>query len=258
MAIDWKYIIVHHTAAEEKDAAQVRRYHLSLGWRDVGYNFLIERDGKVVTGRSLSIAGAHTKANGMNNKGIGVVIIGNLENHKPTDAQYRALISLNSSLCKSHNIPIANVLGHKEVKGAATACPGKNLNMVQVRNDVRSLSNPAILPGDEIYKVVRTIPGYYTSNDAKNRKNKRTNVSARSYHVYNRFNGMINITTKKGVPGSWINPADNVQNTYYTVKKGDTLGQIALRYKTTVNKLVKLNNIKNPDLIYPGQKLYIK
>jgi len=30
---NWSYIIVHHTGAEERDAEQVRRYHLSLGWR---------------------------------------------------------------------------------------------------------------------------------------------------------------------------------------------------------------------------------
>lgn len=45
---------------------------------------------------------------------------------------------------------------------------------------------------------------------------------------------------------------------YYTVKKGDTLWGIAKKYGTTVNKLVSLNNIKNPDLIFPGQKIRIK
>ena len=41
----------------------------------------------------------------------------------------------------------------------------------------------------------------------------------------------------------------------YTVKKGDTLSQIALNYNTTVGEIVKLNNIKNSNLIYVGQKL---
>ena len=39
----------------------------------------------------------------------------------------------------------------------------------------------------------------------------------------------------------------------YTVKKGDTLSGIAKKYKTTVKKLVEINNIKNPDLINIGQ-----
>ena len=42
-------------------------------------------------------------------------------------------------------------------------------------------------------------------------------------------------------------------NNYYTVKKGDTLGAIALKYGTTVNKLMALNpHIKNANLIYVG------
>lgn len=46
---------------------------------------------------------------------------------------------------------------------------------------------------------------------------------------------------------------------YYTVKKGDTLSGIAKKYKTTVAALVKLNpQIKDPNLIYIGQKIRIK
>lgn len=49
----------------------------------------------------------------------------------------------------------------------------------------------------------------------------------------------------------------NVAKTY-TVKSGDTLSGIASKYKTTVDKLVKDNNIANANLIYVGQKLVIK
>ena len=45
---------------------------------------------------------------------------------------------------------------------------------------------------------------------------------------------------------------------YYTVKNGDTLSGIAAKYDTTVNKIAKLNNIANPNIIYAGQKLRIK
>lgn len=45
---------------------------------------------------------------------------------------------------------------------------------------------------------------------------------------------------------------------YYTVKKGDTLSQIASKYGTSVSTLAKLNNIKNANLINVGQKIRIK
>ena len=46
---------------------------------------------------------------------------------------------------------------------------------------------------------------------------------------------------------------DTNDNNYYVVKKGDTLSEIALKYHTTVNELVKLNNINNKNLIRVGQ-----
>ena len=43
----------------------------------------------------------------------------------------------------------------------------------------------------------------------------------------------------------------------YTVRRGDTLSEIAARFGTTVNELVRLNNIADRDRIYPGQVLVI-
>lgn len=51
---------------------------------------------------------------------------------------------------------------------------------------------------------------------------------------------------------------ENVSNiVYYTVKSGDTLSHLALKYNTTVNDLARLNNISNPNLIYVGQKIRV-
>lgn len=45
--------------------------------------------------------------------------------------------------------------------------------------------------------------------------------------------------------------------TIYVVQNGDTLWKIAKRYFTTVDNLIKINNIENPDIIKPGEKLII-
>lgn len=49
----------------------------------------------------------------------------------------------------------------------------------------------------------------------------------------------------------------NTESIEYVVQSGDTLSGIASRYGTTVQELVDINNIQNPDLIYPGEKLRI-
>jgi len=62
------------------------------------------------------------------------------------------------------------------------------------------------------------------------------------------------------IPKPEPNPQEPSENetVYYTVKWGDTLSQLALKYGTTVQNLVDLNNISNPNLIYVGQRLIMQ
>ena len=54
------------------------------------------------------------------------------------------------------------------------------------------------------------------------------------------------------------NSVDNSENYIeYIVKSGDTLSAIAQKYNTTYQKIAQDNNIENPNLIYPNQKLKI-
>ncbi|MBP3801234.1 MAG: LysM peptidoglycan-binding domain-containing protein [Clostridia bacterium] len=56
---------------------------------------------------------------------------------------------------------------------------------------------------------------------------------------------------------SYNNSSNNISSNTYVVKRGDNLWNIAIRYNTTVRRLVSLNGIRNPNLIYPGQILKI-
>lgn len=56
----------------------------------------------------------------------------------------------------------------------------------------------------------------------------------------------------------YTNVSQETNETIYIVKSGDTLSEIAQKFNTTYQKIAKDNNISNPNLIYPNQKLVIK
>lgn len=71
-----------------------------------------------------------------------------------------------------------------------------------------------------------------------------------------KFTQDIFLSSNEVIPKPVEPPTENT-NIYYIVRQGDTLSHIALWYNTTVEELVRLNNIQNPNLIYVGQKILI-
>ena len=65
----------------------------------------------------------------------------------------------------------------------------------------------------------------------------------------------LRIHTNSTVNGSESRQMNEI---IYTVERGNTLFQISRAYNVTVESLVELNNISNPNLIYPGEKIKIK
>jgi len=131
----WQYIILHHTASDTDSALTVDRIHRQeRGFENgIGYHFLIDNGSDDRYNGQIEVAprwlkqmnGAHCKADGMNERGIGICLVGNFNEDKVSRAQGRAMAYLVKKLMKYYHIPKENVLGHNQVKGAATDCPGK-------------------------------------------------------------------------------------------------------------------------------------
>lgn len=85
------------------------------------------------------------------------------------------------------------------------------------------------------------------------------NVSGINGYVdRNKFTEEIFLSDKTQVPDvSNPNPPDETGTTTIIIQRGDTLSEIALKYNTTVARLVELNKIANPDLIYAGEILVV-
>lgn len=119
-------IIIHCSATPEgKDFSvkDIRRWHLARGFSDIGYHYVVYRDGSVHPGRPVAQVGAH--CTGHNSRSVGVCYIGGCasDGKTPRDtrtpAQRGALADLVASLRKKY--PHASVHGHSEF--AAKACP---------------------------------------------------------------------------------------------------------------------------------------
>lgn len=129
----WTHIIVHHSATDEGDSLLFDKAHLHKGWDGVGYHFIIDNgtkgraDGQIeVSPRWLKqIPGAHCKADGMNERAIGICLVGNFNHDRPSARQMDALVDLVKKLKRHYRIPFSSIKGHGQVRGAKTDCPGK-------------------------------------------------------------------------------------------------------------------------------------
>ncbi len=116
-------LILHHSASMTATVEQIRRYHIEkLRWLDIGYHFLIDFEGKVMRGRSLSFQGCHGEKY-TNQHYLGLCCLGNFEENKMKDLQYKALLDFLTSLQIIFDFSRVNIKGHKEI--VATLCPGK-------------------------------------------------------------------------------------------------------------------------------------
>jgi hypothetical protein len=138
---------VHHTAdrndyTRTQVPAMVRAmyaYHVkSRGWCDLGYNFLVDRFGRIFEGRyggaQLPVLGAHTAS--FNANSFGVAVIGNFEQAAPPAAMLESTARVIAwKLDANYRSPLATIVlagnrlhtvsGHRDTK--ATACPGTQL-----------------------------------------------------------------------------------------------------------------------------------
>ncbi|WP_437034599.1 peptidoglycan recognition protein family protein [Streptomyces sp. enrichment culture] len=153
-----KAAFVHHTATGNNyTCAQapsvirgIYRYHVeSMGWRDIGYNFLVDKCGRIYEGRAggvaKSVLGAHTL--GFNGNTTGVAVIGSHGSKKPSSSAVKGIARLAAWKLGLHGVnPRAKtylksgggnlyrkgkkvrldvISGHRD--GFNTSCPGGKL-----------------------------------------------------------------------------------------------------------------------------------
>lgn len=158
-------VIVHHSTLPitvqgadyfDPDVRVLDAYHKTRGfgtvfqWKiyHIGYHFVIHPDGRVERGRPEHCQGAHARSF---NDYLGICLIGDfsrrdnptgaLGSELPTPEEWKALLTLTSSLVKKYHLDIRDVRGHWEVS-SHTECPGDRIDMNALRLQLRSMRSP--------------------------------------------------------------------------------------------------------------------
>ncbi|MGJ9413482.1 SpoIID/LytB domain-containing protein [Aeromicrobium sp. CF4.19] len=140
----FRAIMMHHTAGNNSYSSSqsaglvrgIQSYHKGMGWCDIGYNFLVDKYGKIFEGRAGGITrmvrGAH--AGSWNTNTVGISMMGNYDTTRTTSAMQSAVVRLAAWRMSIGGIPakgrvsvagksINRIAMHRDVM--ATACPGR-------------------------------------------------------------------------------------------------------------------------------------
>ncbi len=127
-------ITLHHTSvypgmgrSDINDVEVIRsiaNYHVNhKGWADIGYHYLIGRDGRVYEGRPVAKQGAHTGGN--NERNLGISVVGDFMKALPNDRQMDALKSFLGDQMSRYGVRRDRLYGHRDLGN--TLCPGTKL-----------------------------------------------------------------------------------------------------------------------------------
>lgn len=120
------HLVVHCSATPPSMNVGVReidRWHRARGWLQIGYHFVIRRNGKIEPGRAINAIGAHAK--GFNHNTIGICLVGGVDDDgnpeaNYTDNQWGGLTALLDVLTEQY--PDATICGHNELN-PKKSCP---------------------------------------------------------------------------------------------------------------------------------------
>jgi hypothetical protein len=167
---------VHHTASTNRYSREqvpgiirgMYWYHTeSLGWADIGYNFLIDRFGRAWQGRYggtvTNVRGAHTL--GFNHNSFGVAMIGNFEKAAPTRAAVTKLVKLGAWKLDYYRLrPLGTITAISQGSDRYPAGYAARLRVIDGHRD----TNQTACPGRYLYEKLPSI-------------RQRTGLRARSY-----------------------------------------------------------------------------
>lgn len=143
-----EYIVIHHSASADtalEDFDAIFNWHtgnpnvdppVGRGWRDIGYHAVVERlenSPSAQFGRPDHTPGAHVF--GHNSSTLGCCFVGNFNNGPPNmDLIRYGAFRVIAPWCVQYHVQVEQVVGHNEVPGTSTDCPGTFFDMDAFRD----------------------------------------------------------------------------------------------------------------------------
>src|SRR3990172_3433237 len=122
------YVVIHCSDTPptmDIGAKEIRQWHtspdkndLSKPWADIGYHFVIRRNGQVEAGRKQNQVGSHVR--GFNSSSIGICMVGGRGGNHFTGEQFDTLKHMVAELAKEY--PDVEFVGHRDLN-AGKECP---------------------------------------------------------------------------------------------------------------------------------------
>jgi len=153
-----KYIVLHHSATDyQKDKDDIggkligrticdraqKKWKKDYPDYKCDYHFIIGHTGEVFKAQPIEQPSWHCTNYQANLVSVGICFLGNFENIEMPIEQFNAGVKLIKTLMSEYNVPLANILRHKDVvsdishTANSTECPGKNFPYVPLLDALR-------------------------------------------------------------------------------------------------------------------------
>lgn len=129
----WRYIVIHHSGSDQGTLKSIDRYHREERHMENGlaYHFLIGNghglgDGVIAVGDrwKKQLDGGHLHSLAQNKIALGICLIGNFDEDRPTKKQLDSLENLIRALMKRCHLTVSAVKTHQQINVVYTRCPG--------------------------------------------------------------------------------------------------------------------------------------
>lgn len=143
-----KLLVIHHSATLDGDAFAFARYNVEVrNWVGSSYHYVIKRNGVIQFACDLENISPHV---GMyNRQGLGICLVGDFREQKPTTQQIQSLKLLVPNLMKFLNLESKSVKGHKELSNTSTECPVINMEEIRGLFQVNDNTEKVVVRGED-------------------------------------------------------------------------------------------------------------